>query len=149
MTRSGCRTGLPLIPPGWASATCGSSRRELSAPRGGSLDILAADGDTYYSVEVQLGEVDASHSFRVFDYWARNRTRFEGRTHVAVLVVESAAGRYRPALEALASRAGEPGAVTARDVGAGRFPPGRPARGPRPSGPPASPRPAPPGPFGQ
>jgi hypothetical protein len=76
--------------------------QELSAPRGGSLDILAADGDTYYSVEVQLGEVDASHSFRVFDYWARNRTRFEGRTHVAVLVVESAAGRYRLALEALA-----------------------------------------------
>ena len=36
---------------------------ELSAPRGG---ILAADGDTYYSVEVQLGEVDASHGFRVF-----------------------------------------------------------------------------------
>jgi hypothetical protein len=49
--------------------------RELSAPRGGSLDILARDGDTYYSVEVQLGEVDASHSFRVFDYWARNRMR--------------------------------------------------------------------------
>jgi hypothetical protein len=39
--------------------------QELTAPRGGSLDILAADGDTYYSVEVQLGEVDASHSFRV------------------------------------------------------------------------------------
>jgi hypothetical protein len=47
-------------------------------------------------------EVDASHSFRVFDYWARNRMRFEGKTHVAVLVVESATGRYRPALEALA-----------------------------------------------
>jgi hypothetical protein len=76
--------------------------QELTAPRGGSLDILAADGDTYYSVEVQLGEVDASHSFRVFDYWARNRMRFEGKTHVAVLVVESAAGRYRSALEALA-----------------------------------------------
>lgn len=28
--------------------------------------------------------------------------RFEGKTHVAVLVVESAVGRYRPALEALA-----------------------------------------------
>jgi hypothetical protein len=76
--------------------------QELSAPRGGSLDILAADGDIYYSVEVQLGEVDASHSFRVFDYWAGNRQRFEGKTHVAVLVVESAAGRYRNALEALA-----------------------------------------------
>ena len=71
--------------------------QELTAPRGGSLDILAADGDTYYSVEVQLGEVDASHSFRVFDYWARNRARFDSKTHVAVLVVESAAGRFRPA----------------------------------------------------
>jgi hypothetical protein len=39
--------------------------QELTAPRGGSLDILAADGDTYYSIEVQLGDVDASHSFRV------------------------------------------------------------------------------------
>ena len=38
---------------------------ELTAPRGGSLDILAADGDAYYSVEVQFGEVDASHSLRV------------------------------------------------------------------------------------
>lgn len=76
--------------------------QELTSPRGGSLDILATDGDTYYSIEVQLGEVDASHSFRVFDYWARNRLRFEGRTHVAVLIVESASGRYRPALEALA-----------------------------------------------
>jgi hypothetical protein len=76
--------------------------QELTAPRGGSLDILAADGDTYYSVEVQLGEVDASHSFRVFDYWARNRGRFQGKAHVAVLVVESATGRYLPALEALA-----------------------------------------------
>jgi hypothetical protein len=69
--------------------------QELSAPRGGSLDILARDGDTYYSVEVQLGEVDASHSFRVFDYWARNRMRFKDKTHVAVLMVESATGRYR------------------------------------------------------
>lgn len=76
--------------------------QELSAPRGGSLDILARDGDTYYSVEVQLGEVDASHSFRVFDYWARNRLRFKDKTHVAVLMVESATGRYRSALDALA-----------------------------------------------
>ncbi len=76
--------------------------QELSAPRGGSLDILARDGDTYYSVEVQLGEVDASHSFRVFDYWASNRMRFKDKTHVAVLMVESATGRYRSALDALA-----------------------------------------------
>ena len=68
----------------------------------GSLDILAADGDTYYSIEVQLGEVDASHSFRVFDYWARNRARVPSKTHVAVLIAENASGRFRPALAALA-----------------------------------------------
>lgn len=33
---------------------------------GGQLDTLAACGDTTYSIEVQLGEVDASHGFRVF-----------------------------------------------------------------------------------
>jgi Holliday junction resolvase-like predicted endonuclease len=49
-----------------ASAPARIVAQELTAPRGGSLDILAADGDTYYSIEVQLGEVDASHSFRVF-----------------------------------------------------------------------------------
>jgi hypothetical protein len=78
--------------------------QELTSPRGGSLDLLATsvDGDTYYSIEVQLGEVDASHGFRVFDYWAANRARFAGKTHVAVLMAESASGRYRQALEALA-----------------------------------------------
>jgi hypothetical protein len=76
--------------------------QELTSPHGGSLDILASDGDTYYSIEVQLGEIDASHSFRVFDYWALNRERYAGKTHVAVLVAESASGRFRPALDALA-----------------------------------------------
>jgi hypothetical protein len=28
---------------------------------------------------VQLGEVDASHGFRVLDYWARNRARYPTR----------------------------------------------------------------------
>jgi hypothetical protein len=69
---------------------------------GGVLDILATSGDVYYSIEVQLGEVDASHAFRVFDYWARNRRKQPSKTHVAVLVAESATGRYRVALEALA-----------------------------------------------
>jgi hypothetical protein len=69
---------------------------------GGVLDILATSGDTYYSIEVQLGEVDASHGFRVFDYWARNRRKQPNKRHVAVLVAESAYGRYRTALEALA-----------------------------------------------
>lgn len=76
--------------------------QELHGLDGGNLDILAATEDTYYSVEVQLGEVDPSHSFRVFDYWARDRAHRKGKAHVAVLIVESAAGRYRPALQALA-----------------------------------------------
>src|SRR3954468_20500655 len=77
--------------------------QELTNPPGGNLDILAAAGDTYYSIEVQLGEVDASHGFRVFDYWARNRRRFANKSHVAVLVAESTLGRYRIALEELAA----------------------------------------------
>ncbi len=76
--------------------------QEQNQVSGGQLDILAADGDTYYSIEVQLGEVDASHGFRVFDYWARNKRRFPDSTHVAVLVAESTLGRYRIALEELA-----------------------------------------------
>ena len=46
--------------------------------------------------------MDASHSFRVFDYWALNRERYANKTHIAVLIAESAGGRFRPALEALA-----------------------------------------------
>ncbi|QOW00160.1 hypothetical protein RCF27_07085 [Rhodococcus pyridinivorans] len=76
--------------------------QEQTQAGGGSLDLLAASEDTYYSVEVQLGEVDANHGFRVFDYWARNRRRYSGKKHVAVLVAESASGRYRTALEELA-----------------------------------------------
>jgi hypothetical protein len=78
--------------------------QEQSQSHGGLLDLLALDrgSDTYYSVEVQLGEIDGSHSFRVFDYWARNRSRIPGKTHVAVLMAENASGRFRPALEALA-----------------------------------------------
>jgi hypothetical protein len=76
--------------------------QELTHAKGGSLGILAADGDIYYSVEVQLGEVDAFHGFRVLDYWARNRARYPDKTHVAVLLVESADGRFRQALQAIA-----------------------------------------------
>lgn len=78
--------------------------QEQGQSSGGLLDLLAVDrgNETYYSVEVQLGEIDASHSFRVFDYWARNRSRLPGKTHVAVLVAENAGGRFRAALDALA-----------------------------------------------
>ena len=76
--------------------------QELGYRGAGRLDLLMASGETHYAVEVQLGEVDYSHGFRVLDYWARNRRREPKRKHVAVLAAESARGRCRPALEALA-----------------------------------------------
>ena len=55
--------------------------QEQTQAGGGLLDLLALDrgSETYYSIEVQLGEIDGSHSFRVFDYWARNRDRLPGK----------------------------------------------------------------------
>src|SRR5688572_11137972 len=58
--------------------------------RGGRLDMLAYRGDldTYYEIEVMLGECDADHGFRVLDYWARERLRNPNARHFAVLVAE-------------------------------------------------------------
>jgi hypothetical protein len=71
--------------------------------KGGRLDILAynASLDTYYEIEVMLGECDADHGFRVLDYWARERLRFPNSRHVAVLVAEDLSGRYKTVIETL------------------------------------------------
>jgi hypothetical protein len=71
--------------------------------KGGRLDILAYDAalDTYYEVEVILGECDADHGFRTLDYWARERLRSPNARHVAVLVAENLAGRYSTVIETL------------------------------------------------
>lgn len=71
--------------------------------RGGRLDILAynASLDTYYEIEVMLGECDADHGFRVLDYWAREKLRFPNARHVAVLIAESLSGRYQTVIETL------------------------------------------------
>jgi hypothetical protein len=71
--------------------------------RGGRLDILAyrADLDTYYEIEVMLGECDADHGFRTLDYWARERLRHPNSRHVAVLVAEVLSGRYQTVIETL------------------------------------------------
>jgi len=39
------------------------------------LDVLGYDGalDTYYEIEIMLGECDADHGFRALDYWARDQ----------------------------------------------------------------------------
>jgi hypothetical protein len=74
--------------------------------KGGRLDILAYDAalDTYYEVEVMLGECDADHGFRTLDYWARERVRNPNARHVAVIVAEDLSGRYRTVIETLAQQ---------------------------------------------
>ena len=71
--------------------------------KGGRLDILAYNAtiDTYYEVEIMLGECDPDHGFRVLDYWARERLRLPNSRHVAVLVAEDLTGRYKTVIEAL------------------------------------------------
>jgi hypothetical protein len=67
----------------------------------GNPAFLAADATRYFSVNVKLGELDASHGFHVLDSWARNRVRHPDKTHVAVLVIETLGERYETALKAL------------------------------------------------
>jgi hypothetical protein len=74
------------------------------AAKGGRLDILAYDPalDTYYEIEVMLGECDADHGFRTLDYRARERIRLPNARHVAVIVAEDLSGRFRTVIETLA-----------------------------------------------
>ena len=67
----------------------------------GNPAFLATDASRYFSVNVKLGELDASHGFHVLDSWARNRVRHPDKTHVAVLVIETLGERYHTALKAL------------------------------------------------
>jgi hypothetical protein len=71
--------------------------------KGGRLDILAykSDLDTYYEIEVMLGECDSDHGFRTSDYWARERLARPNSRHVAVLVAEDLSGRYKTVIETL------------------------------------------------
>ena len=71
--------------------------------QGGRLDILGYRGDldTYYEIEVMLGECDSDHGFRVLDYWARERVKTPNARHVAVLVAEDLSGRYKTVIETL------------------------------------------------
>jgi hypothetical protein len=71
--------------------------------KGGRLDLLAYSGalDTYYEIEVMLGECDADHGFRTLDYWGRERLRNPNARHIAVLVAEDLSGRYKTIIETL------------------------------------------------
>lgn len=74
-----------------------------STKSGGRLDVLAYDAalDTYYEIELMLGELDADHGFRCLDYWARERLKKPNAKHVAVLVAENLSGRYKTVVETL------------------------------------------------
>jgi hypothetical protein len=66
-------------------------RPQLRQDKERRLDLLlkAADEDTYYSVELMLGELNASHLVRTIDYWLRNMAALdEDWDHVAVAVAE-------------------------------------------------------------
>ncbi len=63
---------------------------------------VATDDDRCFSVDVQLGELEASRGFQVLDNWARNRVMHPDKTHVAVLVTEVMSDRYQTTLETLA-----------------------------------------------
>ena len=71
--------------------------------KGGRLDLLGyrADLDTYYEIEIMLGECDSDHGFRTLDYWARERISRPNCRHYAVLVAEDLSGRYKTVIEAL------------------------------------------------
>ena len=64
--------------------------------------FVATDADRCFSVDVQLGEMEASRGFQVLDNWARNRVMHPDKTHVAVLVTEAVSDRYQTTLETLA-----------------------------------------------
>ncbi len=67
-------------------------RSQLRQDRERRLDLLlkAAEEDTYYSVELMLGELNPSHLVRAIDYWRRNQEAFKDKDwdHVPVVVAE-------------------------------------------------------------
>ena len=64
--------------------------RERIHSDGGKLDLLfeSADMETRYVVEVQCGECDPSHIFRLINYWNNERKKRPSKKYCAVLVAE-------------------------------------------------------------
>jgi hypothetical protein len=80
-------------------------KQELRQPKngGGRLDILGYNksSNTYYEIEVMLGDCDSDHGFRTLDYWAREKSNNPDAFHYAVLVAENLQGRYKTIIETL------------------------------------------------
>src|SRR5208337_4174606 len=70
--------------------------REHRQPVGGRIDFLLRDpeDETYYEVEVMLGELDASHIIRTIEYWDIERQRRPQFEHRAVIVAEHITARF-------------------------------------------------------
>lgn len=68
-------------------------RRQAS---GGRLDLLFedAEGETRYTVELQLGATDETHIIRTIEYWDIERNRYPNYEHVAVIVAEEITSRF-------------------------------------------------------
>lgn len=67
------------------------------------LDILgfSQDLNTYYEIEVMLGQIDHKHIAHCLDYWAREKRKKQFSNHCAVLICESTRGRYSTLLKTL------------------------------------------------
>lgn len=84
-------------------------RSQVQQKSGGKVDLLLKDeeNEVFYTVELMLGPVDASHIVRTIDYFLREQTRMETEdwTHVAVLVAENIRGsRFLNVVEYLSGR---------------------------------------------
>jgi hypothetical protein len=80
----------------------GELRVTDSADQDDDRSFVAVDDDRCFSVDVQLGDMEASRGFGVLDNWARNRVLHPDKEHVAVLVTEAVSDRYQTTLETLA-----------------------------------------------
>ena len=66
--------------------------------------LLAVDDERVYSIDVRLGELEAAAAFGVLQGWAASLGHDPEKEHVAVLVTERLAERFRGTLTALAER---------------------------------------------
>lgn len=68
--------------------------REKTQPTGGRLDLLLADDNTRYEIEIQLGPTDPSHIIRTIEYWDTERKRYPQYDHCAVIIAEEITSRF-------------------------------------------------------
>lgn len=70
--------------------------REKKQSSGGRLDILLRDPDneTFYEIEVMLGETNETHIIRTIEYWDIEKKRWPKKQHIAVLIAERINSRF-------------------------------------------------------